>query len=210
MAGQIYRQVVQVPRKVQRLAWLFSAPAADPLAWLHKPPSPPGPPTPADRRPLQSLAWLYGPLPSGESMPWRRRPPAPPDPLPSGWAGGRAASANNWQPHVTPVPPPHRPNAGPVKSFVPRDPRVDPRHRRFQDVTSEVLNSLMGSGELYQTGPKAWALGQAAFIETRPPTYNDDGTQGAQPGSRWIDTAAGTIWFNISNATGAAVWKGPF
>ena len=41
---------------------------------------------------------------------------------------------------------------------------------------------------------------------TRDPTATDDVTQGYQPGSIWINDTAGTAWFCISNAAGAATW----
>lgn len=45
------------------------------------------------------------------------------------------------------------------------------------------------------------------FTATTDPTVNNDGTQGYQPGSTWINKTAKKSFLMISNATGAAVWQ---
>lgn len=48
------------------------------------------------------------------------------------------------------------------------------------------------------------------FAATVAPTTSNDVTQGYGPGSQWGNITAGTLYYNKTNATGAATWAGPF
>lgn len=45
------------------------------------------------------------------------------------------------------------------------------------------------------------------FSATTDPTAANDSTQKYEPGSQWINQAAGRAWVCLSNAIGAAVWS---
>lgn len=96
------------------------------------------------------------------SLPFLRRPLTSEarDGLPPGWAGGGPGGSRTW--YVTAVvPPPPVPvleHAGHFKPFVERVPELGPRVARFTEKVSQVLNSLMGSGQLFQSSPGVWVL----------------------------------------------------
>ena len=43
-------------------------------------------------------------------------------------------------------------------------------------------------------------------LESVDPTINDDETKANDVGTRWINEAAGSVWFCVDSSVGAAVW----
>jgi hypothetical protein len=105
-----------------------------------------------------------------------------------------------------PPPPPPAPRPGQLAPLLPRDPVQDPRMRRFTELASQIVNSLIGKGQLLQTSPTSWAIASGAFEVARAPGPGDDSTVGVTPGVLWINTATNGVYVNISDAPGSAVW----
>lgn len=146
------------------------------------------------------------------------------------WNHGEPVPPPVYPPPVPPSPPP-APNRGRRGAFVPRviappvgagggtkddavghgtalgggAPLAD-RTRNHTAKVADVLNSLLGKFEIVHLSAKEYALG-AKFIEPRAPTASDDITQGAVPGSVWVDTLHNSVWINVANATGSAIWE---
>lgn len=99
-------------------------------------------------------------------------------------------------------------------TLIARDPtagrKLDPRLRRLTEIVSSLVNSLVGQGQIVQTGVESWTITQGAWSGARPPSVGDDSTKGIKPGTVWIDTSANAIYVNISATPGFAVWAGPF
>lgn len=100
--------------------------------------------------------------------------------------------------------------AGPTYPLVERhpDPQTDPaRLRRITEKLSAVMNSLAGKGFIRLDGVSSWTLLPGGFYQNHAPGPNDDVTAGAYPFMLWIDTSTNTVYVNVSNTQGTAVWK---
>jgi len=97
-----------------------------------------------------------------------------------------------------------------AKPLVIRDPAADERTRRHMDQVAEIFNSLVQSGILQKTAIGSYVIRAGGYVNSRPPGPHDDLTIGVVPGVQWVDTTAGTVWFNVRNSVGSAIWKGPF
>lgn len=100
----------------------------------------------------------------------------------------------------------------PKKPFVARVPSRQSDQRRgarFTEAISNMINSLAGSGMIAQTGPATFVVRTGSWLETRAPTVSDDVTTGVSVGNPWVNTATNQLYICVSNAQGAAVWRGP-
>lgn len=84
------------------------------------------------------------------------------------------------------------------------------RQRNASEVTSSLLNSLLAQGQIVMTGANTYAIRSGAYTSTAAPTVDSDASHGFFVGQAWVVTGAGTVYFCVSNANGAANWKGPF
>jgi hypothetical protein len=91
------------------------------------------------------------------------------------------------------------------------------------DPLDEGVDAAMGAWVFYQPEGQIWRWyvklddGQSTNLSpimsrnnltgVAPPTTNDDVTKGYGVTSSWADTVGGNIYFCISPAFGAAVWK---
>jgi hypothetical protein len=79
-------------------------------------------------------------------------------------------------------------------------------------ITSPVVNEtyVLYNGVLYLYTSGGWTSLMPPLAQlsgSGAPTVSNDGTEGYGPGSLWVDVTDNEIFFCISNATGAAVWK---
>lgn len=166
----------------------------------------------------------YGPPIPGAPWTRERRDPfaAPPAPVAQARAfdGGPPSPGFPWGTRYAPPVPlrqppgtrPPAPPAGPTVASKPflarmRDEKDLTRARRALDVLSNMVNSLVASGQLVMTGTNTFAIRGAAIPATRAPTNNDDISQGVLVGTTWVNTAAQTFYVCVSNTQGAAVWQ---
>ena len=125
------------------------------------------------------------------------------------WASRRVtASSQSSSAPVPPVLPLTKVNG----SLLRRDPEQDRRTSRSLEILVSMINSLYGQGYIIQKNPTKtsapWSLGNwFIFVETRAPTVYDDSSVGASPGYVWIDTAGQNVYFCISAALQAALWR---
>lgn len=104
--------------------------------------------------------------------------------------------------------PPASPYRGRVKSMVNRDPKVDPRTGKALDKIHEIINGLMGRGELVQVGDKGWRIHAIpVVVSAASPTVDDDETQKRSVGQLWIVPGAPALYICFDNTEGAAVWR---
>lgn len=92
---------------------------------------------------------------------------------------------------------------------VPDATTVDGKRRldRFTQIISQAFNYLQQIGRLRITGLGAWDIvGTGAFAAPTSPTVFDDVRFGYTPGALWMNTLTGALYYNFSNAPGAAVW----
>ncbi len=107
--------------------------------------------------------------------------------------------------------PPTNPYSGRSKAMVNRDPRIDPRVAKALDKLHEIINGLMGRGELVQVGDKGWRLNpNMTKTAARAPIATDDEDSGVMVGHVWVDTTAELFYVCVNNTAGAAVWNGPY
>jgi hypothetical protein len=147
------------------------------------------------------------PLPVGQSIPAPEISHGPPM-RGAPWVAVLPIPAPTFSPSTAPpIPPvPPAPRPGQLAPLLPRDPVQDPRLRRFTELNSQIINSLIGKGQLLQTTPTSWAIAAGAFVEARAPGAGDDSTKGAFPGAIWINTLTSAVYVNVSDAPASAVW----
>lgn len=182
---------------------------------------PPDPAVELARRRAELIAELLPPPPVvGQPATFNQEVTA--GPFAGPWSGrgrGRNARLEPYgvpaSPRVGPSPPPPPPPAtsngtliGISKTLITRIPDAEPRARRNTEILASVVNSLQTQGLLRQTGLGTWTIAGATIQQTRPPTAADDvNTVHAAPGQAWLDTVTGSLYFCMSAAAGAAVWK---
>lgn len=177
-------------------------PPNDPISWFKRlPPPPDAEPGPA--RP--STWWSSGLLdvgpPPPELMQWFVKVPQdystplvlvqPPRPYPEG---------------IFVSPPTNPRDDGVNKPFLARDPRVDARLRRFTELLTDLVNSLIGGGYFQQLQGGKWIVTQPPFNETRDPFIMDDLAAGCVAGMSWYNSVTGKLWYCVDDSLGAAVW----
>lgn len=141
---------------------------------------------------------------------WAFQPPAP---FPRAPANPGNTGGTFVPPSQEPNPPP-TPPLGDRRKYPFLEPTSKPLHvpveevlRRITQKLSALTNSLFEGGYIVQTGNNKWVILPAVGRQARNPGATDDITAGYYPGTTWINTAAETVWVNVSNAAGAAVWK---
>ena len=118
----------------------------------------------------------------------------------------RPTASNVLQPLPPPPPPPARIGQGNFKPLVPRDPRDDPRVRRHTEAVEAILNSLLRTGDVRQTGVSEFRINKLPYRVGRAPTVDDDELDGVEPGDLWLDTSANRVYINVVATAGVAVW----
>lgn len=79
---------------------------------------------------------------------------------------------------------------------------------RFTQVISQAFNYLQMIGRLRLTGLGTWDIvGAGAYASPNNPTVFDDSRFGYTPGALWVNTLTGSVFVNLSNTSGAAVWQ---
>ncbi len=161
---------------------------------------------PYDGGAVHSLRWLR----------WNQPPPPVPLlPFNYPWMRQRELSeaadlpfdAGGLALHPGDLPQPVFQRAGRKIKLVPRWPEAtDTRIRSFTELVHIILNSLLRSGAIQQSGQTDYVIRGGGFVAARPPGKTDDINSGVLPGVTWVDTAAQQIWFNVSNTPGLAVW----
>lgn len=97
-----------------------------------------------------------------------------------------------------------------IKPFLNRVPSPDPRLRRFSELLSELVNSLMGQGYIQEVATATWRVVGGGIAKARAPGANDDNSTGVNVGSVWVDTSVGKAYICVNATIGAATWSGPF
>ncbi len=107
--------------------------------------------------------------------------------------------------------PPTNPHAGLYKSLVPHEPKADRRQGKHEQVAANILNSLIGRGELIQVDGHSWRIFVTpAVVGSGAPTVNDDESANFMVGHIWVDQSADKFYVCVRATTGAAVWNGPY
>jgi hypothetical protein len=104
---------------------------------------------------------------------------------------------------------PVNPFAGQMLGLIPQDPGADKRTRSHEQIVAEIMNSLLGRGEIVREGAQSWRLfgsGAVTITENRAPAATDDVDSGHMPGMIWIDQAAERVYVCVLATAGAAVW----
>jgi hypothetical protein len=102
---------------------------------------------------------------------------------------------------------PANPHRGRVKSMVNRDPQVDPRTGKALDKIHEIINGLMGRGELVQVHDKGWRINAfPVIVSIAAPTVDDDEIAKRAVGQLWIVPGGPSVYICVDNSEGAAVW----
>ncbi len=83
---------------------------------------------------------------------------------------------------------------------------TDRRASYFTQRVAGLLNSLLRSGYIIKVGLNDYQVLSGALTAPRPPTNNDDVTQGAVAGCFWIDTIALVPYVCVSATISFAVW----
>lgn len=144
--------------------------SAPPTAAAKPGPTPPlsvgpplrGAPWPLVGGPPRSSATPAGVAPRAAGLPrLATGPPLAGAPWAFTAAAGIPRTSPNRSAAVETLPPAH---AGTNKPFIAREVPTDPRLRRFTEVVSQVMNSLMAQGVLYQTSGEDWAIDVAAAL----------------------------------------------
>lgn len=211
----------------------LKTPPATTLLAIPPPPPPVQPPQFLGRAgpPLLGVPWLpfIPPIPSGNVLINPPPPPTPPTgqtayqpvyfapglPLPGvPWTGLFGALPPQNPPPGPKPPPPPVPSAAIQTPLLARVPDLETVHgqnrlRRHTEILSDLVNSLQTQGLLRQTGPASFTIQGQALTGAGPPTANTDSTMGAIVGSVYVDTTAQRVWICVSNAVGAALWRGP-
>lgn len=106
---------------------------------------------------------------------------------------------------------PESPFAGLFAPIVDRDPDAPKRSRAHMEIVQTILNSLIGRGEVVMIQDGLWRLfPNIATRALRAPDANDDVNDMIPVGRMWINTATNQFWICTDNASGAAVWNGPY
>jgi len=187
-------------------------------------PAPPLYPEIRQGPPMRGAPWLQRlPIAEASSLVIAPPPPQPgPGPIAYEIHAGPPMRGAPWLAHLPienallfgprnppPIPPVLGPGRGVQRPFIERlsDVRDERRLSRITEKISSLLNSLIGTAALQQTGPASWVIRGGAFQQPRPPTNTDDIASGAIPGCFWIDTLGLQGYMCISNAQNAALWK---
>lgn len=115
-------------------------------------------------------------------------------------------------PPFVPPPPPPPPTTvigGSRQSvpLIPRAPRVDDNPTRVHtEKVSVLLNSLLRQGFIRQTGDGEYTMVSGAFVLPRAPVGTDDSSVGAVVGGFFINSLDNSVWINVNNSIGSAVW----
>lgn len=112
-------------------------------------------------------------------------------------------------PQAPPAPIPPAPTIPGGLPLIARDPKQDPRTRRFTEMVGDLLNSLKSQGYIKQDRSGNWQVVPTRFVADRPPGGNDDETTGVQIGTTWLVRTTEDVYICVSADEGSARWKGP-
>lgn len=93
-------------------------------------------------------------------------------------------------------------------SYIHRVPKYEDYRRLAHavDVLHQIVNSLVGQGNLAKDDLADWKLLSGAHTETRDPGAMDDGRMGFPVGAAWVNGATKKVWFCVVNTDYAAEW----
>ncbi len=106
-----------------------------------------------------------------------------------------------------PPPPPHPEFPSTSRPFVARVPDAPDRLRRFTEHITNMVNALLGRGDIMMTAAAGYQIIGGGFTAFRAPGPTDDLAMGAKPGCTWIDQAGQAAYVCISAGIASAVWK---
>lgn len=104
------------------------------------------------------------------------------------------------------------PTVGPpgvTPPLIERVPDLPERQRRHVERVADLLNSLLRQGLIAQVRRDdgyEYTIHTGRYEMTRSPGADDGAEVGAKPGSLWVNTADNTVWVNVDETQGAAIW----